>query len=102
MFNENLDSYMFASYETSGLACGSCGPLFKNTPVRLKSLGVLYLDVILVLYVPAILQTVWNTENIDVIFYLAMTAMTVLQRRWDECTDENLTPKTGTNTTCPY
>lgn len=105
MFNENLDSYMFASYETCrDLLVDHVAPLFKNTPgapkITWSALPGRHSSAVMS---PPFYKLSGVPENIDVIFYHGYDCNDgpAEGMGW-QCTDENLTPKTGTNTTCPY
>ncbi len=105
MFNENLDSYMFASYETCrDLLVNHVAPLFKRTPGAPKltwsALPGRHASAVMS---PPFYKLDGVAENIDVIFYHGYDCNDgpAEGMGW-QCTDEDGSPKSGTNTTCPY
>ena len=105
MFNELLDSYMYTSLQnTRDLLVDHVAPLFKQTPGAPKltwtALPGRHASAEMS---PDFYKMDGVPENIDIIFYHGYDCNDGPAEGlgW-QCTDENLTPQTGTNTTCPY
>merc|ERR1711871_459706 len=105
LFNEVLDSYMFTSYQNiRDLLVDHVGPLFRSTPgapkITWSALPGRHASATMS---PPLYEMDGVKENVDIIFYHGYDCNDgpAEGMGW-QCTDEAGTPKTGTNTTCPF